>query len=310
MAHVVEQVVLERLEPLIPLRAQPRLVHEIGAVEPERQRLEAMPGDNLQSRIAVEDPARDESQQVIAGFDPEPEHRPIEPGVDHPAHHRIGQRRRVNIQRLAGIGERAEDRVEPRFVEVMALRVAVDLDALEAQFARAAADFGGAPLGVLRRDRGHANEAIGMRVACRREQIVGIAPDAPGLFDIEQRLYAGRGQREDRLVDPGLVHVAQPQVAQIDQPLHDLHRAFRRRLAIEAPQADQPLVGGPVANHPQENVDLLARREGFLGGDPQVTAVAAGFQFVGHLITPRVPPWSPCTRARPRGRPRCRGPTI
>ena len=79
VADVVEQVVLERLEPRITLRADPGLVHVIGPVKPERQRLEPVAGHDLQVGIAVEQPGRDQPQQMIAGLDPEPEHRAVQP---------------------------------------------------------------------------------------------------------------------------------------------------------------------------------------------------------------------------------------
>jgi hypothetical protein len=197
---------------------------------------------------------------------------PIEQRVDH----RVRRRGGMDVERLPGIGERAEDRVELGIVEVFALGVAVDLHALEAQLARAAADFGGRPFRVLRRHGGQADEAVGMRGAAFGQIVVGARGDALGLGQIEHRLHAGRGQREHRLVDAIGIHVGQPPLAQVEQAVHDLRGAFGRRLGIEAPQREHALVGRAIAHHAQIDVDLFARGEGFLGGDAQIAAVAAG----------------------------------
>ncbi len=156
--------------------------------QPVWQRLAAVADHHLQVGIAIEDAAGQQPQHVEAHLDAEAEHRAVEPRVDHRADHRVGRRLRMDVERLAGIGERAEDRVILRLVEIMALGVAVDHHPVEAQLVRAAADLLRRPVRVLRRDRGHAVKTVRIAFARLLELIVGARRDALGLVGIEERL--------------------------------------------------------------------------------------------------------------------------
>ena len=67
------------------------------------------------------------------------------------------------------------------------------------------------------------------------KMVVGPLRDPLRLIDIEQRLDARRGERQDRDVDAGLVHVADPLLAQVEQPVDDLRRALGRAGRVETP---------------------------------------------------------------------------
>src|ERR1700675_3786128 len=132
------------------LRTDARLVHVIEAINPEWQRLAHMTDHDLQLRIAIENSDCDQAQEMQAGFHPETEDRAVEARLEHRPDHRIRGRRRVDVEWLAGIGQRAENRIESRMVEILALRMAVDLDAFESQLLCAADDLGRRPFRVLR----------------------------------------------------------------------------------------------------------------------------------------------------------------
>jgi hypothetical protein len=176
----------------------------------------------------------------------------------------------VDIQRQVEVGAGAQDRLELLLVEVVALRVAVDLDAVEAELLLAAAQLFSRPSWILRRDRDHAVEPVGIALAGGLQLIVRVARDALGVLDVEQRLHAWAGERQHRLVDAALVHRLDAQLSDVEQPLADEGRAFRRAGAVEAPQAGRALVGAAFLDQPHDRIELLLGGPGLLGGDAQV----------------------------------------
>ena len=256
-----------------------------------------------EARIAVEHAAGDEPEQMQPDLDAEAEDRAVEPGLDHRADHRIGRRLGMDVEQLPSLDAGAQDRIELGIVEILALRVAVDHHALEAELL-AAGDLVRAPLRILRRDRGHADETARMARHRLGEPVVGANHHRFGLVGFED-LNARRGQRQDRDVDAGRVHVGDAAVAEIEQPLDHLDGALRRAGRVETPERGRAPVRLPVADQPQIAVDLLAGRECLLGRDAQIAAVAAGLELVGHSLPPRHPSegWGPCRTRRPSRRP-------
>src|SRR4029077_10960237 len=97
----------------------------------EGKRLAHVTDHDLQLGVAVENAAHDEAQQVQPRLDAEAEDGTVEPGFEHRPDHRVRGRGRVEVWRLAGIGERAEDRLELRMIEILTTSMAVDLHAPE-----------------------------------------------------------------------------------------------------------------------------------------------------------------------------------
>ena len=149
-----------------------------------------------------------------------------------------------DVERLAGL----EDRPELRVVEVLAVRVRVDDDALEAELAHAALDLLGGRRGILRCRGRQTGVALGIARDRGRELVVGIVRDGVGRGRVEH-LHARAGQRQDLHVDAGVVHVGEPPLAEVLQALDDRGRARTRAAEIEAPQARKSgIVERPAAS--------------------------------------------------------------
>ncbi len=155
--------------------------------------------------------------------------------------------------------------------------MAVDHNALEAKVAGTAPDFGSRPIRVLRRDGCHADKACRVRGTAVSQMIISAADHRLGLAHVQQRLHAGRCERQDGDVDAGRIHIGQPPIAQIQQAVDNLGSARGRRLPVKAPERRHAPVRTAIAHHAQIGVDLLSCRESLLGRDAQIAAIAAGF---------------------------------
>src|SRR5207302_8458935 len=94
-------------------------------------------------------------------LDAEAEDGAVESGLEHRSDHRVGRGGRGDVEGVAGVGERAKDRIEPGMIEILAPGVVVDLYALEVKLTRAAGDVTRRALWVVRRDGGHSVVAVG-----------------------------------------------------------------------------------------------------------------------------------------------------
>jgi len=174
--------------------------------------------------------------------------------------------------RIQGLG-RLENGPECRVVQVLALGVRVDDDALEAEFARPALDLLGRARGILRRDRGQAAEPVRVPSAGLRQLVVGQRGHGDGPVPV-QDLGTRAGQRDDLPVDARRVHVRDPPFAQVLKAGQDRRRAFGPAAHVEALQADEAgVVARPVGQHGLPHRDELGRRERLLGSDPQVASL-------------------------------------
>lgn len=84
-----------------------------------------------------------------------------------------------------------------------------------------AQDFGGGPVRVLRGHAGHPEKARRVLLARGLARVIGAGGHRFGFADVEQRMDPRRGQREDRLVNAGGVHVGDAPLAQVEQALED-----------------------------------------------------------------------------------------
>src|SRR6266513_1984380 len=144
---------------------------------------------------------------------------------------------------------------------------------------------------LLRGDGGHSDVAVPVSRDLRGEVVVGSLGETSGFLDIQQRLRTGRGEREDRLVDPRFIHVPDALRTEVEQPLDDLRGALGGAARVKPPERHHASVRRAVLHHAQVAVDLLARREGFLGRYAQVAAIAAGLELVAHAS----PSWTAFT---------------
>ena len=145
--------------------------------------------------------------------DAEAEHGAVEPTLKQRTDEALRRSLRVEIDRSAERFCRCEDRPVFRIVGVFAVDVSVQDHRLESQ-CLAALDLLCRPGGILRRDRGHADEAVGVASAGVGQLIVGIGGQSPGFIHSKHVGARGR-ERDDGLVDAGRVHVgeaARPQV--------------------------------------------------------------------------------------------------
>src|SRR5438034_11260556 len=115
-------------------------MHVVEPIDPEGQRLAHVTDHDLQLGVTVEDAAGDEAPEVQPRLDAEAEDGAVESGLEHRSDHRVGRGGRVYVEGVAGVGERAEDRIELGVIEILALGVTVDLYAFEAELTGAADD--------------------------------------------------------------------------------------------------------------------------------------------------------------------------
>jgi len=128
----------------------------------------------------VEDAHDDEAQQVQPRVHAEAVYRSVQPALEQGTDESLGRPLRVQVYgRAQGLGGFEYGPIF-RVVGVLATHMAVVDDGLEAQRV-AALDFLGRPRGVLRGNRGHADEALGMTATGGCQLIVGIACERLGL---------------------------------------------------------------------------------------------------------------------------------
>jgi hypothetical protein len=138
-------------------------------------------------------------------------------------------------KRQVEIGAGAQDRVELRLVEVVALGVAVDLTPWKPSSSLPRRSSSADHAGSCGANRDHAVEPVGIALARGLELVVRVARNALGFVDVEQRLHAGAGQSEHRLVDPAFVHRLDAKLADVEQALADEGRALRRGWCRRSP---------------------------------------------------------------------------
>jgi hypothetical protein len=180
-----------------------------------------------------------------------------------------------HVERLAGL----EDRPALGVVHVETLRVRIDDHTLQAERLDGALDLARRGLGRVRRHRGQRSEAARMLAhRCGHLVVAGDRQLHRGV-GVEQ-LHARAGERQDREIDAGGVHVGQAAAVEILQPLDEVARTACRAAPEEAPQAaESRVVVRAVLQHLDPAVQDLGRRPGLLGGD---AAVRSGGSGVGH----------------------------
>ena len=210
------------------------------------------------------------AQQVQPGLHGESVDGAVKSGLDHRADHvpRRGVRVQVDggVQGLRGL----EYGPELRVVQVLALGVRVDDDALEAELVLAPLDLLGRAPGILRRDRRETSESARVLPAGLRELVVGQGGHGDPSVPVED-LDAGAGQRDDLPVDACRVHVGDPPFAQVLKAGEDGRGTFGLVTEVEAGEAEETgIVAGPVVNHGAPERDQFGRRERLLGRDAEI----------------------------------------
>ncbi len=117
-----------------------------------------------------------------------------------------------------------------------------------------------------------------MAAAGLGQLIVGAAGQLLALRRAEH-MRAWGGEGDHRAVDARGVHVGQPALSQIQQPLEDARRARRGRSRIKSPKADEAGIIESVFDEVFVSSQYLGRDERFLGGDPQISLSTAGLKL-------------------------------
>ncbi len=176
------------------------------------------------------------------------------------------------VQRLG----RFQDRPVFRVVEIFAVGVRVQDEAVELERADRARHFFRRPLGVLRREGGEPGIARGMAPDRLGEAVVGERRDLTGEVGVEH-LHAGRGERQQVHRHAVLVHGREPFLVEIDEAA--VERASRHGAAAGKAQVEAVPIALAELEHRRQ---MLGDRERLLGRD----AADLGLRF-GHGATPR-----------------------
>jgi hypothetical protein len=175
----------------------------------------------------------------------------------------------VDVERRVHRLERLEDREVLELVDVVPLEVRVEHRTVELERAHRALDLLDRTLHVARIERGAGREAVRMPAAGIGGEVVGLARER-GAFGLAHHLHPRRGEQQQLPVDAVLVHVAEPQLAEI------LHHLLQGRHLREHRRHPQRVVARRLAAVEVFDLRLDQRRKGprLLGGDALVRHVA------------------------------------
>ncbi len=166
---------------------------------------------------AVERSRHDQAHRVQSGLGGEAPAGEEEPVVEEGRHHRRRGLARMKVDRQVLRLRRLEDRLVLGGVEILAHRVRVDDDAVEAKLG-GALDLARRFHGLLRRDRSQAGKSRRMSLHGVRKRVVGLGRQSRRQRALEH-LDARRGEREDLHVDADLIHVSDAAGADIEQAI-------------------------------------------------------------------------------------------
>ncbi len=132
----------------------------------------------------------------------------------------------MHVERHVEGGGALENRPEPLVVEKEPVGQPVDERPLEAEPGDGALELVGRGLRVGGRDRGKGGKPVGMGAHRLGQSVIGAARKADRHLGVHL-LQAGIGVRQHLKIDAGLVHLLQPQRADIVEPLDQPRRALR-----------------------------------------------------------------------------------
>ena len=158
------------------------------------------------------------------GLDSEAEDRTIETALKKRLDHGGRRSIRMDVDRYVQSLRGFEDGPELRIVEVFAARMRIDDRAFESQELDAAFQFLGRGCRVLRCDRCEARKSVRIPADRIHHEVVARSRERHCVRRIED-LNAGRSKRQDLLRDASLIHIPQPELAQIGHARDDFRDA-------------------------------------------------------------------------------------
>ena len=123
-----------------------------------------------------------------------------------------------HVERLHALPER----IVARIIEINAVGVTVDHRTHKAELADATLQLVGGSGRVLHGEMRKTRIAIGPALHLRGQQVIGFARELDGDGSIPLDLDAGTGQRQDRELDTGCIHCAEPPIPEIRKLLNQL----------------------------------------------------------------------------------------
>jgi hypothetical protein len=202
----------------------------------ERQALTEMTEDDLDAGVPVEQAAEHQPDRMCGGLMREAPGRAHERGVPLvDAGLRWQRFTGMEVDRDVQFGDLRPQRSVERVVEITPglvvadVGVAVDQRSDGAEVTHRTLQFSGRLAGVLGRKAGEHRQPGGELVHVgRADRVVRVARDPDSRLDVEDRLHARGSQRQDRPLDPGLVHQRDP-LLDVKQMRLDV---LRQRLAV------------------------------------------------------------------------------
>src|SRR4029077_4821193 len=132
---------------------------------------------------------------------------------------RIG---RVQIDRRVQCLGPLPEWIKRRVIKIDPVAVAVDYDAAETELAARALELVGGDSRILQRHVPKPGIAVRPPLDLLGQEVVALPGLAAGRRSAGLDLHTGAGKREDRALDPGLIHLAKAVLAEVAQARHDL----------------------------------------------------------------------------------------